>query len=156
MFKRSYIFPKKLYENNFYLYNYNLLVESKNQLYISNSDLNSNFRKEYKIRGYQEVITPRMANVKLWKQSGHFDHYSENMFHIHVKEDENKENPDLNHYLMCPMNCVFHCLIFESKIRSSVVQPPKLTTFPRSFLAIIFSSDINFSNPKSGYTLLRL
>mgnify|MGYP003327658359 CR=1 FL=1 len=70
-----------------------------------------------------------MANVKLWKQSGHFDHYSENMFHIHVKEDENKENPDLNHYLMCPMNCVFHCLIFESKIRSYKDLPIRLADF---------------------------
>lgn len=91
--------------------------------------LESYFREQYKKRGYQEVITPRMANVKLWKKSGHFDHYSENMFHVHIKEDENKDDPDLHHNLLSPMNCIFHCLIFESKIRSYRDLPIRFADF---------------------------
>jgi threonyl-tRNA synthetase len=36
--------------------------------------------QEYWKRGFQEVISPNMYNAKLWKTSGHWDHYAENMF----------------------------------------------------------------------------
>ena len=53
-----------------------------------------------------------MANLGLWKTSGHFDFYKENMFQ--AMEVENEE------YQIKPMNCPFHCLIY--KVRTDVSQ----------------------------------
>jgi threonyl-tRNA synthetase len=47
--------------------------------YIFNALVNC-IKKEYRKRGFNEVITPNMYNSKLWKQSGHWEHYAENMF----------------------------------------------------------------------------
>ncbi|MCL6562304.1 MAG: threonine--tRNA ligase [Firmicutes bacterium] len=60
-------------------------------------------------RGYQEVATPWIYRVGLWKQSGHWDHYRENMFVIE-REDETLG--------VKPMNCPGHCLLFQSEVRS--------------------------------------
>lgn len=51
-----------------------------------------------------------MANLKLWKTSGHFDFYKEGMFdQMDVEGDE---------YQIKPMNCPFHCLIYKDDLRS--------------------------------------
>lgn len=60
-------------------------------------------RTEYRIRGYQEVITPNIYNVDLWRRSGHWEHYHQNMFsftdgeerhgHSHCYEDNSSDNP---------------------------------------------------------------
>jgi threonyl-tRNA synthetase len=55
--------------------------------------------------GYELLYTPHMANLGLWKTSGHFDFYKENMFQ--AMEVENEE------YQIKPMNCPFHCLIYK-------------------------------------------
>jgi threonyl-tRNA synthetase len=60
-------------------------------------------------RGYQEVATPWIYRVGLWKQSGHWDHYRDNMFVIE-REDETLG--------VKPMNCPGHCLLFQSEVRS--------------------------------------
>ena len=61
-------------------------------------------------RGYWHVYTPSMANTQLYKVSGHWDHYKENMFPV-MKMDEEE-------LVLRPMNCPHHMLIFKSKMRS--------------------------------------
>ncbi len=61
--------------------------------------------------GYQEVKTPQLLNAELWKVSGHWDHYQEDMFILHHAED----NCDLG---IKPMNCPAHMLVFKRDIHS--------------------------------------
>ncbi|MBL7130339.1 MAG: threonine--tRNA ligase [Candidatus Omnitrophica bacterium] len=66
-------------------------------------------KKEHIKRGYQPVITPHIMKQDLWNTSGHYDYYRDNMFTIPV---ENKE------YVLKPMNCPGHILIYKSQTRS--------------------------------------
>ncbi|MDD5238584.1 MAG: threonine--tRNA ligase [Candidatus Omnitrophica bacterium] len=66
-------------------------------------------KKEHLKRGYQLVITPHIMQAELWKTSGHYDYYKENMFIFKIEEKE---------FVIKPMNCPGHILIYESKIRS--------------------------------------
>ncbi|XP_055521514.1 threonine--tRNA ligase 2, cytoplasmic-like, partial [Leucoraja erinacea] len=54
---------------------------------------------EYRKRGYVEVVTPNVYNSKLWEQSGHWDHYKENMFSFKLDNET---------YALKPMNCPGH------------------------------------------------
>ncbi|GMT34356.1 hypothetical protein PFISCL1PPCAC_25653, partial [Pristionchus fissidentatus] len=60
-------------------------------------------RKEYRKRGFTEVITPNMYNSKLWETSGHWQHYSDDMFKFEVEKEQ---------FGLKPMNCPGHCLMF--------------------------------------------
>jgi len=66
-------------------------------------------RKEHLKRGYDMVMGPQILKVDLWKKSGHFDHYRENMYFTEVDEQT---------YGIKPMNCLAHMLIYKSRIRS--------------------------------------
>ena len=66
-------------------------------------------RKEHLKRGYDMVMGPQILKVELWKKSGHFDHYRDNMYFTEVDEQV---------YGIKPMNCLSHMLIYKSKIRS--------------------------------------
>jgi threonyl-tRNA synthetase len=66
-------------------------------------------KKEHLKRGYDMVMGPQILKVDLWKKSGHFDHYRENMYFTEVDEQM---------YGIKPMNCLSHMLIYKSKIRS--------------------------------------
>ena len=66
-------------------------------------------RKEHLKRGYDMVMGPQILKVDLWKKSGHFDHYQENMYFTEVEGQA---------YGIKPMNCLSHMLIYKSKIRS--------------------------------------
>jgi len=69
-------------------------------------------------QGYQWVVTPHMGNVNLWKTSGHWNFYKENMYSpIEIEKDK---------YLIKPMNCPFHVKIFNHKIRSYKDLPLRL------------------------------
>lgn len=69
------------------------------------------FWKEQHIAdGYELLYTPHVANVGLWKTSGHMDFYSESMFDQMDVEGEE--------YQLKPMNCPFHCLVFKDGLRS--------------------------------------
>jgi threonyl-tRNA synthetase len=69
-----------------------------------------NFEKrEHLRRGYQIVIGPTLLKTELWKRSGHFEHYRENMYFTEIDEQS---------YGVKPMNCLSHMLIYKSKIRS--------------------------------------
>ncbi|MDD2258037.1 MAG: threonine--tRNA ligase [Patescibacteria group bacterium] len=61
--------------------------------------------------GYREVRTPQLLNAELWKISGHWDHYQEDMFCLHHAED----NIDIG---VKPMNCPAHMLIFKNELHS--------------------------------------
>jgi threonyl-tRNA synthetase len=66
--------------------------------------------QELKKEGYQWLVTPHIGNLKLWKTSGHWDLYRENMYSpIKIDEEE---------YMLKPMNCPFHLKVYQSKIRS--------------------------------------
>ncbi len=60
--------------------------------------------------GYQHVYTPSLANVELYKVSGHWDHYKEDMFPVMKMENEEM--------VLRPMNCPHHMLIYKNKMRS--------------------------------------
>lgn len=77
-------------------------------------------KKQYRVRGFDEVITPNVYNVKLWKTSGHWSHYAENMFAFDIEKDK---------YALKPMNCPGHCLIFDNRIRSWRELPLRLADF---------------------------
>ena len=70
------------------------------------------WRSEHRKRGYQIVFTPQIAKSKLWEISGHMDHYKENMFFVQKDEDSDDQ------YVIKPMNCPFHILIYQSNRHS--------------------------------------
>uniref|UniRef100_A0A8C5FFG6 threonine--tRNA ligase n=1 Tax=Gadus morhua TaxID=8049 RepID=A0A8C5FFG6_GADMO len=67
-------------------------------------------KSEYRKRGFHEVVTPTLYSTALWERSGHWEHYSENMFTV-VSEGTQT-------YALKPMNCPAHCLMFEQRVRS--------------------------------------
>jgi len=68
-------------------------------------------------RGYQLVYTPHIARAGMWKASGHFEYYRENMYVFEIDDDE---------YVLKPMNCVGHILIYKSRKRSYRELPLRL------------------------------
>ena len=77
-------------------------------------------REEYWKRGYQEVVTPNMYHAELWKRSGHWQHYSEDMFTFEVEKDK---------WGLKPMNCPGHCLLFGHRTRSYNELPMRIAEF---------------------------
>lgn len=70
--------------------------------------------------GYDEVRTPIILNQQLWEQSGHWDHYQENMYFTDVDETS---------FALKPMNCPGHMLIFNSKLHSYRDLPIRMAEF---------------------------
>ena len=66
-------------------------------------------KTEHLKRGYQLVITPHIMQAELWKTTGHYDYYKENMYIFKIDEKE---------FVLKPMNCPGHILIYKSKVRS--------------------------------------
>uniref|UniRef100_A0A669EV15 threonine--tRNA ligase n=1 Tax=Oreochromis niloticus TaxID=8128 RepID=A0A669EV15_ORENI len=77
-------------------------------------------RSEYRKRGFQEVVTPNIYNSKLWQTSGHWQHYSENMFSFEVEKEI---------FALKPMNCPGHCLMFDHRPRSWRELPLRMADF---------------------------
>ncbi|KAK4687280.1 threonyl-tRNA synthetase, partial [Tremellales sp. Uapishka_1] len=77
-------------------------------------------KEQYHERGYSEVASPNIFNSKLWKTSGHWQNYSEDMFQLKVDEDQ---------FAMKPMNCPGHCVIFDSRERSYKELPIRMAEF---------------------------
>ncbi|MFQ5916529.1 MAG: threonine--tRNA ligase [Candidatus Binatia bacterium] len=86
------------------------------------NELISYIRRLYLRFGYQEVITPQIFDVNLWHQSGHYDHFKENMFFTNIEERE---------FGVKPMNCPGHTFIYASKKRSYRDLPLRLADFGR-------------------------
>jgi len=77
--------------------------------------------EELRREGYEWVVTPHIGNLNLWKTSGHWELYRENMYSpIKIDEEE---------YLLKPMNCPFHVKVYKSKIRSYKDLPIKYAEF---------------------------
>ena len=80
-----------------------------------------NYARDLQIqRGYKEVRTPFIMNQRLWEQSGHWDHYHENMYFTEV---------DNTRFALKPMNCPGHMLVFKNKIHSYRDLPIRLAEF---------------------------
>ncbi|KAM6224801.1 threonine--tRNA ligase 1, cytoplasmic [Rhynchocyon petersi] len=77
-------------------------------------------RGEYRKRGFQEVVTPNIYNSRLWMTSGHWQHYSENMFSFEVEKEL---------FALKPMNCPGHCLMFDHRPRSWRELPLRIADF---------------------------
>lgn len=68
------------------------------------------WRNEHLKHGYELIFTPHIAKIGLWKTSGHWDFYHENMYA--------PMDIDSQQYILKPMNCPGHILIYKSKVRS--------------------------------------
>ncbi len=79
-------------------------------------------REELIKRGYQAVYTPHIGRVELYKISGHFPYYSDSQFKPIVMSDDEQ-------YLLKPMNCPHHIMIYKSKPRSYRELPVRLAEF---------------------------
>ncbi len=79
-------------------------------------------RSLYKEYGYEEVITPLIYEAGLWKTSGHYDHFWEEMFHIDADDRE---------YAPKAMNCPSHCLMYAANHHSYRDLPVRYADFAR-------------------------
>ena len=77
-------------------------------------------KKELEEKGYQFVYTPHIAKSDLWKISGHYDYFRENMYTLPVDEEE---------YVLKPMNCPGHILMYKSAKRSYRDLPLRIAEF---------------------------
>lgn len=66
-------------------------------------------RKEHLKRGYKFVVGPHILKLDLWKKSGHYDNYRENMYFTKIDDVD---------YGIKPMNCLSHIMVYRSSIRS--------------------------------------
>ena len=79
-------------------------------------------------QGYIHVMTPSVANVKLYKISGHWDHYKDDMF----PAMQDRRDPD-NAYVLRPMNCPEHMIMYKSKLHSYRDLPVKIAEIANDF-----------------------
>jgi len=86
------------------------------------NELVTYIRELYFKYGYSEVITPQILDVALWKTSGHYDNYAENMYFTTAEERE---------YAVKPMNCPGHCIMYGSQKHSYRDLPIRYADFGR-------------------------
>jgi len=84
------------------------------------NEIQAAVRVELDRLGYQEIRTPMILSEELWKSSGHWDHYHENMYFTEVDEQG---------FAVKPMNCPGACLVFRSRRRSYRELPLRLAEF---------------------------
>ena len=82
------------------------------------------YEKEQKL-GYQHVYTPCVGTVDLYKTSGHWDHYKDNMFPMMKVDNEE--------FVLRPMNCPHHMLIYKNKLHSYRDLPVRIGEFATDF-----------------------
>lgn len=86
------------------------------------NELVAYIRRLYDQFGYEEVLTPQILDVELWKRSGHYDNYRENMYFTEA---------DDRAMAVKPMNCPSHCLLYGMATRSYRDLPIRLADFGR-------------------------
>ncbi|OFZ29780.1 MAG: threonine--tRNA ligase [Bdellovibrionales bacterium RIFCSPHIGHO2_01_FULL_40_29] len=86
------------------------------------NELTKYIRELYQKFDYQEVITPQIFDIELFKTSGHYGNYKENMYFT---------NPDEREFGLKPMNCPSHCLLFGSEKHSYRELPLRMADFGR-------------------------
>uniref|UniRef100_A0A2I3MY27 threonine--tRNA ligase n=1 Tax=Papio anubis TaxID=9555 RepID=A0A2I3MY27_PAPAN len=107
------------------------------RLEASRDQLRQLFKAEYARRGFSEVKTPTLFSTKLWEQSGHWEHYQEDMFAVQPSgsdrpassqsDDSTRHTTDI--LALKPMNCPAHCLMFAHRPRSWRELPLRLADF---------------------------
>lgn len=101
------------------------------------SKLTAFIRSQMRLHRFQEVITPQLFKNDLWKQSGHWDYYNDDMFsvsggqnfyskHVCSHHSDIVENEE---YSLKPMNCPGHCLVYKSQSRSFRDLPIRYSDF---------------------------
>ncbi len=83
-------------------------------------------REKYRDHGYEEVITPQIFDVELWKRSGHYDNYRDDMFFADAFDEVEERSSSVK-----PMNCPSHCLIYGSRAHSYRELPRRIADFGR-------------------------
>lgn len=73
------------------------------------NQLENFWREEHAKRGYEEIKTPLILNEQLWRTSGHWDHYKDNMYFTKIDDDD---------YAIKPMNCPGSMLAYKRKMHS--------------------------------------
>lgn len=96
-------------------------------------------RDQYRVRGFKEVQSPNLFNLKLWKTSGHYLNYKDNIFLMKI------ENQGFG---MKPMNCPAHCLMFREQLRTYKELPIRYGDF-----GVLHRNEI--SGALSGLTRVR-
>lgn len=86
------------------------------------NELTQFVRRLYGHYGYDEVITPQLLDVNLWKTSGHYDNYKDDMFFVEVDERQ---------FAMKPMNCPCHMMMFKHYRYSYKDLPLRFADFGR-------------------------
>lgn len=77
-------------------------------------------RSEYRLRGFTEVITPNMYSSNLFLTSGHYQNYKDDMYSLDIEKQE---------WMLKPMNCPGHFLMFDARVRSYKELPMRFADF---------------------------
>jgi threonyl-tRNA synthetase len=88
-------------------------------------ELENYIYKKERDMGYEHVYTPCVGTVDLYKTSGHWDHYKENMFPMMKVDDEE--------FVLRPMNCPHHMLVYKNKMHSYRDLPIRIGEFATDF-----------------------
>ncbi|MEL6138008.1 MAG: threonine--tRNA ligase, partial [Cyanobacteria bacterium J06628_6] len=94
---------------------------------VLRSTLEDFLKQEQVKRGYLPVVTPHIARVDLFKTSGHWQNYKEDMFPMMAEDDADRASE--TGFVMKPMNCPFHIQIYKSELRSYRGLPLRLAEF---------------------------
>jgi len=92
---------------------------------VIRKELENYIYKKERDMGYDHVYTPCVGTVNLYKTSGHWDHYKENMFPLMKVEDEE--------FVLRPMNCPHHMLVYKNKLHSYRDLPIRIGEFATDF-----------------------
>ena len=79
--------------------------------YILRETIENYWKQKHREKGYDIIMTPHIARSELWKQSGHYDYYLDNMFVISGDDDREE-------MVLKPMNCPYHILVYKRELRS--------------------------------------
>ena len=93
--------------------------------YIVFEILERYIREKERRLGYQHVLTPCMGNVELYKTSGHFEHYKDDMFPVMEVDNEA--------FVLRPMNCPHHMMIYANKLHSYKELPIRIGEIAHDF-----------------------
>ncbi len=83
-------------------------------------------RSKYQEYDYDEVITPQIFDVELWKRSGHYDNYRDDMFFADAFDEVEERSSSIK-----PMNCPSHCVLYGSSAHSYRDLPRRIADFGR-------------------------
>ena len=93
--------------------------------YIIWQELENYIKDKERKLGYQHVLTPCVGNVELYKTSGHWDHYKDNMFPAMEVDGES--------FVLRPMNCPHHMMIYSNKLHSYKDLPIRIGEIAHDF-----------------------